>query len=424
MQVASVLRGTLGLNHHRVAGVTSEDGSIVVTLDVVGRRLLTCSVCGTRGRLRDRLCQRRWRHLPVWEVPVELVYRPARVACGVCATPKVEAIAWSIGKSPLSRPLAVELATWSRLLAWDVVARLYGVAWATVVGAVEQAVAYGLERRDLSGLRVIGMDELSRRKGHVYHTNVYDIGSQPRRLIWSGEGRKKATLQRFFDDLGEQRAAQLEAVCCDMWANYVDVVRDRAPQAGLVFAKVHIVRHLGEAVNDVRKAEARRLRQVDPELLKNTRYIWLKNPGNLTDAQRLRLAELEKQHGLRTLRGYHLKELFRRLWNYKSKAWANKYLDRWFWWATHSRLEPMRDFAWMLRRHEAGVLAYFDHRIDNGAVEAKRPDQAHQADRPRVPQPHQLPDPTAAVLRPPRLARSSDRAHPRTLTTLNRVEIP
>lgn len=92
MQVASALLGTLGLKHHRVAGVASDNGSIVVTLDVVGRRLLACSACGTRGRVRDRLAERRWRHLPVWGVPVELVYRPARVACDVCATPKVETI--------------------------------------------------------------------------------------------------------------------------------------------------------------------------------------------------------------------------------------------------------------------------------------------------------------------------------------------
>ena len=370
MHVASVLRDTLGLKHHRVASVTGDDGAIVVALDVVARRLLACSVCGTRGRVRGRLAERCWRHLPVWDIPVELRYRPARVACADCGTPKVETIPWALGKSPLTRPLAVELAQWARLLAWDVVARLYGVAWGTVLAAVEQAVAYGLARRDLSGLRAIGIDELSRRKGHVYHTNVYDIGSTPRRLIWSGEGRTKETLRRFFDDLGEERAAGLEAICCDMWANYIDVVRDNAPQAGLVFDKFHVVRHLNDAVNDVRKAEARLLRSSDPELLKDTRYIWLKNPGNLTDNQRLRLAELEKRQGLKTLRAYHLKELFRHLWRYKSKAWAKKYLDRWFWWATHSRLEPMRNFAWMIRRHEAGVLAYFDHRIDNGAVEA------------------------------------------------------
>jgi transposase len=370
VQVATLLRRTLALDAHRVVSVTRPSAAIVVELEVVARRLLPCSSCGRPGRLRDRLAQRRWRHLPVWKIPVELVYRPARVACTNCATPKVEAIPWAMGKSTLSRPLIVELATWSRLLAWDVVARLYGVSWATVVQAVEHAVAYGLAHRDLSGLRTIGIDELSRRKGHIYHTNVYDIGSSPRRLIWSGEGRTKATLRRFFDDIGPERAEQLEAVCCDMWANYVDVVTKRAPDAKLVFDKFHIVKHLNDAVNEVRKHEARALKTSDPELLKATRYIWLKNPGNLTDRQRLRLAELEKRGGLKILRAYQLKELFRRFWNYRSKAWAKKYLDRWFWWATHSRMQSLRDFAWMLRRHEDGVLAYFDHRIDNGAVEA------------------------------------------------------
>lgn len=350
--------------------MVGQNDRIVVELDTIGRRLLPCSACGTFDRVRDRRPERSWRHLAVWEIPVELRYRPARVACSSCGTPKMEVIPWSIGKSPLSRPLVVELATWSRLLAWDVVADLFGVSWSSVLGAVEQAVAYGLARRDLSDLRVIGIDELSRKKGHVYHTNVYDIGSEPRRLIWSGEGREKATLERFFRDLGDEQAKRLEAVCCDMWANYVDVVKVRAPQAGLVFDKFHIVRHLLEAVNDVRKQEARALSKDFPELLKGTRYIWLKNPENLTDRQRLRLAELEHQRGLKVLRAYELKELFRHLWTYRSKAWAEKYLKRWFWWATHSRMEPIRDFAWMLRRHEEGVLAYFDHRIDNGAVEA------------------------------------------------------
>ncbi len=370
MQVGSLVRSTLGLKNHRVESVTLENGLVVVRLDAIGTRLLPCSGCGTFDPVRDRRPERRWRHLPVWEVPVELRYRPARVACSSCGTPRVEVIPWSIGKSPISRPLVVELAEWSRLLAWDVVARLYGVAWATVVAAVEQAVAYGLARRDLSGLRAIGVDELSRRKGHLYHTNVYDIASEPRRLIWSGEGREKKTLRRFFDDIGDDQAKRIEAVCCDMWANYVDVIRERAPQATLVFDKFHIVRHLLEAVNDVRKAEARALQRDFPELLKGTRYIWLKNPENLTDRQRLRLHALEKQRGLMTLRAYHLKELFRHLWDYRSKAWATKYLKQWFWWATHSRIDPLREFAWMLRRHEPNILAYFDHRIDNGAVEA------------------------------------------------------
>jgi transposase len=370
VQVASLVRTTLGLNNHRVQEVALREGRIVVDLDLIARRRLPCSVCGTFDPVRGRLPRRTWRHLPVWEVPVELRYRPARVACSGCERPKVEVIPWAIGKSTLSRPLVVELAAWSRLLAWDVVAKLYGVSWSTVVSAVEQAVGYGLARRDLSEVRVIGIDELSRRKGHLYHTNVYDIGSVPRRLIWSKEGRDRKAIQAFFDFIGDDQAGRIEAVCCDMWANYVDVVKERAPQAGLVFDKFHVVRHLLDAVNDVRKVEARALSNAEPDLLRGTRYIWLKNPENLTDAQLLRLIELERRQGLKVLQAYQLKELFARLWDYRSKTWAAKYLDRWFWWATHSRMEPMRDFAWMLRRHEEGILAYFDHRIDNGAVEA------------------------------------------------------
>lgn len=301
---------------------------------------------------------------------MELRYRPARVACSGCGSPKVEVIPWAMGKSRLSRPLIVGLATWSRLLAWDVVAGLFGVSWWNVVQAVEYAVAYGLARRDLSTVRFLGIDELSRRRGHIYHTNVYDIGADPKHLIWSKEGRDMKTVQAFFNFLGDDQAKRIEAICCDMWANYVEVIGERAPQAKIVFDKFHIKRHLLEAVNNVRKAEAKALAKSHPELLKGTRYIWLKNPENLTDRQRLRLHELEKRGGLKILRAYELKELFNHLWDYQSKAWAKKYLDRWFWWATHSRLEPLKKFAWMLRDHEEGILAYFDFPIDNGAVEA------------------------------------------------------
>ncbi len=104
---------------------------------------------------------------------------------------RVEAIPWSDGKSPLSEALIVTLARWSRLLAWDVVARLFGVSWSTVRLAVERAVAYGLEHRDVSQVVYLGMDEISRRRGHIYHTQIYDLGDK--RLLWSAEGRPRSS---------------------------------------------------------------------------------------------------------------------------------------------------------------------------------------------------------------------------------------
>lgn len=154
-----------------------------------------------------------------------------------------------------------------------------------------------------------------------------------------------------------------------MWAPYVEVVRERLLHAVLVFDKFHIVRHLLDAVDQVRRQEAQKLKLENPELLNKTRYIWLKNPWNLTENQRLRLSDLEKLN-LKINRAYLLKEGFRKFWDYTYQAWAKKYLDQWFWWATHSRLKPMRDFAWMIRRHQDDILNYFKVRIDNGAVEA------------------------------------------------------
>jgi transposase len=146
------------------------------------------------------------------------------------------------------------MAVWARLLAWEVVAKLFGVCWSTVASAVRSAVRYGLAHRDTSQVRHIGIDEISRKKGHVYMTQVYDLDQK--RLIWSGEGRSEETLRRFFDEWGAEQTARLEGICCDMWAPYLTVIKERCPGAIVVFDKFHLVRHLLEAVDKVRKMEA------------------------------------------------------------------------------------------------------------------------------------------------------------------------
>lgn len=212
----------------------------------------------------------------------------------------------------------------------------------------------------------IGIDEISRRKGHVYVTNVYDL--KQKRLIWSGEGRSLETLARFFNEHGDGLEGRIKGVCCDMWQLYIDMIKLRLPDAVLVFDKFHVVQKLLQAVDAARRDEAHELKKTNPELLKKTRYIWLKNPENLTDKQRARLGHLE-QLNLCSNRAYLLKESFREFWNCDTKDGARKFLKKWFWWATHSRLEPLRDFAWTMKIHLDDLLNYFEVRIDNGAVE-------------------------------------------------------
>ena len=154
----------------------------------------------------------------------------------------------------------------------------------------------------------------------------------------------------------------------DMLPGYERAVRECVPHALIVFDKFHIAQQLMRSVDTVRKDEARRLSEQDIDVLKKTKYIWLKNPENLTEGQRVRLSELEKLN-LKVNRAYLLKEAFRHFWDYTYQRNAEKYLDRWLWWATHSRLEPMRDFAWMIKRHKKEILNYFKVPITNASVE-------------------------------------------------------
>jgi len=366
MLVESLIKETVELQGFRVVTVQQADEGLEAKLISDGRYALRCGTCGRRASYRDTRRARRFRHVPLWGIDVHLVYAPRRVVCEHCGGVHVELLPWVSGKRQFTRALMVTLATWARVLTWKQVAALFHCSWSTVATAVDEAVDYGLAHRDLSQVTHIGIDEISRKRGHVYVTNVYDLNS--RRLLWSGEGRTKETLEWFFDWFGKEHTERLEGVCCDMWQPYADVVKARAPNAVLVFDKFHIVSHLTKAVDQVRRDEIREKGQAHKHLMAKTRYIWLKNPWNLTDKQQTRLSELE-QLNLKINRAYLLKEAFREFWDYTNPDRARRYLGKWFWWATHSRLQPMRDFAWMLRRHQQGLLNYFTMPIHNGTVE-------------------------------------------------------
>jgi transposase len=365
MLMESVVKWTLGIKSQRVKKIVkNEDGWDIEIVPRRGSRAI-CSGCGKRRSGYDTLHARVWRHVRCWGIKVRIRYAPRRVNCRKCGI-KVEEIPWSRGKSTLTVPLMILLAVYAKILSWEETARLCGVSWNTVRAAVNWVVEHGLLNREVGEVIAIGVDELSRRKGHTYVTNVYDLSSM--RILWTGDGRGKEVLEQFFAEWGEEKSKRIECICCDMWEPYVEVVKEKAKDALLVFDKFHIIQHLSKAVDQVRREEAQELKEENPELLKNTRYIYLKNPWNLTPKQRERLGFLEKLN-LRTNRAYLLKEAFREFWSYNRWDFAEKYLNKWFWWATHSRLKPMRDFAWMLRRHKDDILTYFKVRIDNGAVE-------------------------------------------------------
>jgi transposase len=231
---------------------------------------------------------------------------------------------------------------------------------------VEGAVLWGLAHRPWKPLHLLGIDEVSRRKGQQYLTLVYDL--ERGRVVWVGKDRDEATLQRFFAWLGKQRARAIQVVCCDMWRPYLAAIRAAVPQATVVFDRFHLTQHCNQAVDAVRRATWRQLEGREKVEFKRTRFLWLTNPENLTREKRARLSGLLRLNSP-VVKGYLLKEDLRRFWEYRYSAWAAGHLRQWLWRASHSRLAPFQELAAMIRTHLDGVLAWTRIRVTNGALE-------------------------------------------------------
>ena len=329
-----------------------------------------CSQCGGAAPGYDTLPPRCFAFVPLWHIPVRLRYAMRRVACARCGV-KVESVPWATGKHRVTDTYAWFLAGWAKRLSWQEVATVFHSSWDTVYRSVRMAVEWGLAHRDLEGIEAIGIDELARRRGHRYLTLVYQLDRHCKRLLWIGRERKAETLHGFFDELGAARSAALRFVCSDMWRPYLKVVAERAGQAVHVLDRFHIMSHFSKAIDEVRAAEARKLAaEGKAPVLKRSRWLLLKRPENLTDAQSERLAELVRRN-LRTVRAYLLKEDFQALWEYVSPYWAGRFLDRWCTRTMRSRLDPMKRVARMMRSHRELVLNWFRARgaLSNGIVE-------------------------------------------------------
>jgi transposase len=319
-----------------------------------------CSGCGSPGPGYDTLTVRRFEFVPLWGIAVFFLYALRRVDCSSCGV-KIESVPWASGKNHLTTTYAWFLSHWARRLSWQDVAVVFQTSWDNVFRSVKMAVAWGLEHRDLDNITAVGVDEIAWLKNvsDKFLTLVYQIDNGRRRLLWVGRSRTKKTLQRFFDEFGEKRSALLRFVCTDMWQPYLDVIAKNASQALNVLDRFHITRHMNDAVNDVRVTEVRELKAKGQEaFLTNTRWCLLKRPDNLTDKQAVRLQELVAIN-LKTVRAYLLKEVFQRFWEYKSPAWAGRYLDAWCRRTMRSRIKPMKTVAKMLRSHRGLILNWF-----------------------------------------------------------------
>ena len=292
-----------------------------------------------------------------------------RVGCPQCGKVKQEKLDWLADNPFYTKRFAFFVGRRCRSSTIKDVAKELHLDWQTVKTLEKQYMAEQLRRAAKPAPRVIGIDEVSIRKGHTYRIVVSDL--ERSRPIWfGGKDRSEESMDMFFRDLAERKSQRIELAVMDMWKAFKKSTVKNAPQASILFDKFHVIRHLGESLDKIRKAEYYRLSGKDRQYIKGQKYTLLSNKANLTIDGRKALKKLLAANK-RLNTAYLLKESFAQLWNYRSQPWARKFFDNWKSSLKWQRLEPYERFAAMIERHWSGIAAYCNpkNKVSLGFVE-------------------------------------------------------
>jgi len=373
VRATTLLNKLLDLPGLDVSGVSFDGRRMLVEVRLRARRL-ACPLCPftTRARYDTRPVSSYWRHLDFGTATVVLCAGLRRIDCpehGVL----VEAVPFARYRSGFTRDFEDVTAYLATKTDKTTIARFLRIDWDTVGRVCERVVATELNEDRLDALVNIGVDEISWRKHHKYLTLVTD--HTRRKVVWGKEGKDTATLDAFFDDLGPDRAAAIEAVSMDMGAAYAKSVRadDHAPQAVVCIDPFHAVKLVTEALDVERRKAWNELRHggnpAAAKKFKGARWALLKNPGNLTDDQAATLRKLKRRGG-DIWRAYTLKEAFRAIFaGDLDTDTVAELIDRWISRASRSRLPAFVKTAKTIRKHRDGILAAIRLGINNARAE-------------------------------------------------------
>jgi transposase len=364
VRISTLLNKLLNLQGLRVMGVRFEDGDMIVSVHRTFRQL-TCPCCGQRERGRESKRVRRWRHMAIWGNEVYIEGEIRRLKCKKCQAVVTETVPWARHNSDFTRPFEDAVALLAQQTNKTAVGQLTGIAWPTVGAIAGRVVAEKLDPARFEDLRRIAVDEISFRKRHRYLTVVTD--HDRRRVIWVAEGKSAEVLERFFQLIGREACERITIVTMDMSAAYEKAVREKLPNAEIVFDHFHIAQLANKALNEVRRALVRDAVDEDAKKqIKGTMWPTLHRMDNATATHLEALAQLRPTEPLG--RAYLLKESLLDILGLDVPH-SEPALNDWMAWAARSRLQPFVRLGRTIRDHLSGVVALFKERIANGIAE-------------------------------------------------------
>lgn len=283
---------------------------------------------------------------------------------------KQETLTWLAAGGRFTQRLEDEVGRQCQDMTVKRVAEIYHLGWEQTWRMDKAYMRRKVARNPISDdLRAIGIDEISVRKRHKYRVTVSDL-DVPRPIWMGGTGRTEEDLDLFFVELGPERCQKIQIAVMDMWKPFRKAVLKHAPHARIVFDKFHVLRHLSDALDEVRREEVKRVNEQERKFIKGQRYTLLSNRANLSPDGRRSLKLLLKANK-RLHKAYLLKESFGQLWDYYYPASARKFFENWMAQLRWQRLKPFEEFAEMIDRHWDGIVSYChpENKVSLGFVE-------------------------------------------------------
>lgn len=324
--------------------------------------IFPCPVCKEMSKAYDTT-EESWRHLNFFQHAAYLHARVPRVNCDSCHLVRKIEVPWARSGSGFTLLFEAFLMSLAEEMPVRAVADLVGEHDTLIWRIVRHYVGQAVKRQDVSSTRVVGVDETASRRGHKYVTFFFDL--QEKRLIYATPGKDADTVARFAQNLNSRGCSpsQVAQIACDMSPAFIKGIRKSLPKAEITFDRFHLTKIVNDAVDKVRREET-----ATKSELKKTRYLWLTNPKNLTRTQLRRLTSLSRQN-LQTVRAYNIRLAFQDFFTQPDRSAGESWLKSWYFWATHSRLQPIVEAAKTVKSHWTGVLNWFHSHITTGILE-------------------------------------------------------
>ncbi len=347
--------------------VSEESKSAIVVLEPDRRFRPVCHACNTPGGAIHAHTRRFIRDLAFGGFSMLLQVEHRKIRCHRCCKVRIEELEFVEAGARVTRRLAAYAAQLCQAgLSIEAVARHLDLDPKTVKRIDKAALQTEFGQTTYDGLKRLAIDEIAVKKGHNYMTVVldYDTG----RVIWMGQGRQTDTIDKFFEAMPAEVRDGIEAVAIDMWEPYIQSVTRWCPGADIVFDLFHVVKAFNQVIDDIRNEEFRKANASGRETLKGSKYLFLKNWGNLRREHRVRLNEiLLLNERLNTV--YWLKDLLAHIWDYVRPGWAEKMLDEWCAVAREDGHSALKRFADKLERHRYGIISHCKHQIHTSKLE-------------------------------------------------------